>query len=236
MDAHDGVREQHGKLAKDPNLSPIGRLDKSREFVAKTTAKQIANSRKIASDKRAANAKTLQSIKPKSPDKTDTASAMVRMDLRNMLRAMPASKRMAYASGERVDPRILEAIFEAPAVASGLDDESYGRLMQESIKRAHPEALAEVKMAEETVELLEAAVGLTFSAAKNIGEFPSDAVLEKFIESNAPTTPATADPSDDPIKLLNSLGPTADWQKESDETHERILAEARAELAASGVI
>jgi hypothetical protein len=156
------------------------------------------------------------------------------MDLRNMLRAMPAAKRLAYASGEHVDPRILEAIFEAPAVASGLDDEGYRQLMQLSIERAHPQTLAEVKIVEETVELLEAAVGMTFNAAKTIAEFPSDATFEKFIETTAPAA-APADPGDPNADLLKQLGQITkneDWQKESDEIHARILAEARAELAA----
>jgi len=84
------------------------------------------------------------------------------------------------------------------------------------------------------LDVLNAAVGMTCLAAKNIGEFPSDAVLEKFIESNAPTTPGASDPSDPNADLLKQLGQitkTEDWQKESDETHARILAEARAELA-----
>jgi hypothetical protein len=82
--------------------------------------------------------------------------------------------------------------------------------------------------------VLNAATGMTLLAAKNIGEFPSDAVLEKFIATSAPTT-STAVDSNDLTHLLNGIGKlesTSDWQKRSDEFHERMLAEARAEIAA----
>jgi len=73
---------------------------------------------------------------------------------------------------------------------------------------------------------------MALSAAKSVSEFPSESLFEDFI-GKAPA--AAADPAD-PLKQLNSLGPPPASSETSDEIHARLLAEARAELTALGLL
>ena len=68
----------------------------------------------------------------------------------------------------------------------------------------------------------DATVGIVFGTAKSAAEFPSDKVFSDFIDRAAPPV--------DPV--LPQVESVPDWQKRSDEFHARMLAEARAEIAA----
>jgi hypothetical protein len=141
---------------------------------------------------------------------------------------------MALVMSNNPDPNVVAAILEAPGFLSGVTDEQRDRMLQTIIERDHPKELAAIAQAEEALTVLEAGIGMAHLAAKSVSEFPSDRVFEDFIGKDAPA-PAPADPNDPNADLLAQLGKiakTGDWQKESDEFHARLLAEARKDLAA----
>jgi hypothetical protein len=151
-----------------------------------------------------------------------------------MVRGLSASARIALLLSPNPDPTLVQAVLEAPSFSSGVTDDIRARMLQAIIERDHPQELKAIAQAEDAVQVLEAAIGMAHLAAKSVSEFPSERVFEDFINANAPASAGTTDPSDPNADLLKQLGKIAksDWQKQSDETHERILAEARAELAA----
>jgi len=231
LNAHDAVREKHATLAKNPNLSQIDRLDDVRTFISKSTAPVIHRARAAANSMRQDLVKQRARLQPAAPDPNNVSAAVLRSEMRTMVRGLSTSARTALLLSPNPDPTLVQAVLEAPSFSSGVTEEIRARMLQAIIERDHPKELEAIAQAEEALEVLEAATGMAQLAAKSVSEFPSERVFEDFINKSAPAV-AAADPNDDPMKLLNGLGPAPDWKKQSDETHARILAEARAELAA----
>jgi hypothetical protein len=157
-------------------------------------------------------------------------------EYRTALRSMSPKDQKALLFSDPPNLQVLQACLGAPAALSGVAEDVLAKAVERYVAITHPAELAAIAEDEESLDVLNAAVGMTCLAAKNIGEFSSDALLEKFIDASAPGTRA-ADSSDANAELLKQLGqlviePEGDRQKWSDEFHEQLLAEAHAEIAA----
>ncbi len=229
---YTSVRAKRETLAKNPNLSPVGIVDESRKFIQTDTSKRIALARSTAASFQKQIATRKASTLPPRPSAADAA---LMPEYRTALRGMSPAQQRALLFSDPPNLHVLQAAMGAPAALSGVAEDILAKAVERYVAITHPTELAAIAEDEESLNVLNAAVGMTCLAAKNIGEFPSDAVLEKFIETAAPAATGATDQNDSSADLLKQLGQitkTEDWQKESDERHARFLAEARAELAA----
>jgi hypothetical protein len=218
---HDDVRERVGKIGQNKNLSPLGRLDEVRASILKATAPIIHRSRAVAKSTRDDLATWRTRLLPPKPDPKDAAGAAMRAEMRSYVRGLSLSARTAYFVQNDPDGALIQAVLEAPSFLSGISEELRTRMVDAYVNRTHPKDLAQIAQAEEAIELLDAATGVTFNAAKTASEFPSDQMFSDFVDKAAP--PATKPPLASPPTTPTST---------SDELYERLLAEGRAEIAA----
>jgi hypothetical protein len=230
LNAQDAVRDRHATLAKNQHLSPIGRLDDVRSFVAKSTAPAIHGARAAAKSMRDDLIKQKASLQPAAPDPSNVSAAVLRSEMRTMLRGLSTSARTALLVSQNPDPTLVQAVLEAPSFSSGISDDVRARLLEFIVNRDHPKELEAIAQAEEAVEVLEAATGMTYLAAKLVSDFPSEKVLNDFIDANAPAMRSAADLGDS--DLLKQLGDVVRSRVPDNRTERDFLAEARAELAA----
>jgi hypothetical protein len=222
LKAHDDIRERATEVSKNANLSPLGRLDDVRGFISKTTAPAIQRSRRVAKSTRDDLAAWRARLRPKPIDPKDLTSAAMASEMRTYLRSLSKIGAASLLTSQDADPALIQAVLQAPSFLSGINDELRQRVLDNYVNRTHSNDLAQIAQTEEAVELLEAAVGIVFGTAKSAAEFPSDKVFSDFIDRAAPPV--------DPV--LPRVESVPDWQKRSDDFHARILAEARAEIAA----
>ncbi|TGP27359.1 hypothetical protein EN875_034020 [Mesorhizobium sp. M2D.F.Ca.ET.232.01.1.1] len=111
---------------------------------------------------------------PRQHDKTDVAGAMLRAEMRSMLREM--LKGTSEDVGDRLRlimgmPEFLEAAFEGPARLSGLTEEFRAELEQRMIAEKHGAAIEAIDGAKEAIELTQAAIEMAIGAVKTAGDF-----------------------------------------------------------------
>lgn len=125
------------EVGKDAKLSPIGRVDAVRKAAKEAAAKlRDAEARAAAelADLRADHAKLTQM----PADKADLARAVLRMEIRQWLRAMPAGERIVTLTGENADPAILDAALSGPPALAGLTPETVDTVRARYIEKVHP--------------------------------------------------------------------------------------------------
>jgi hypothetical protein len=223
--AYTDVRAKRETLAKNANLSPVGIVDESRKYIATNTAKRIALVRStVANFQKEIAARKARTLPP-SPTAADAA---LMPEFRTALRSMSLKDQHKLLFSDPLNVQVLQACLGAPAALSGVAEDVLAKAVERYVAITHPAELAAIAEDEESLAVLNAAVGMTCLAAKSIGEFPTDAVLEEFIETNAPTVRAPADPTM-MVFSAPTLPPVS--QKTSEELQADALAYGRAEVA-----
>jgi hypothetical protein len=227
LTGYTDVRAKREALKQNANLSPVGIVDESRKYIATNTAKRIALARStaasFANDIAAKRARTL-------PPKPTAADAALMPEFRTALRSMSAKDQNKLLFSDPPNLQILQACLGAPAALSGVAEDTLAKAVERYVLAKHPAELASIAEDEESLAVLNAATGMTLLAAKSIGEFPTDAVLEKFIETSVPKVVPAADPSD-LMQQLSNLGPTPP-QKTPEEIQADAMAWGREQVAA----
>lgn len=208
-----------GALAKDPNLTDVGRRAKAAEWVKNEAAKETAQALRAIRTARAEMARKMDSAKPFQVDKTDAAAAMVRSEMRRELKTMEPSKRAAMLAMAQAEPdkhpELVAAILEAPLVLSGVSQATRDLMMEKAVELTNPglrEEIEELTAAIETTERalqvataeIANAAGMQFSevmghavsAANQAEELKVAAVLpngERMYYAGASTPPSNAD-------------------------------------------
>ena len=202
LGAYTAVRGKRETLAKNPNLSPVGVVDEARRYIQSDTAKEISLARSTATvfEKQIAARKAAT-----LPPKPSAADAALMTEWRTVLRSMSPAQQKALLFSDPPNVQVLQAAVGAPAALSGIAAETLAKALEHYTTVTHPAELAAIAEQQEALDVLNAAAQMTLLAAKTIGEFPSEAVLEKFIESSAPAVPML-DPNDPNAELLQQLG------------------------------
>src|SRR4051794_3550073 len=105
--AEDEFRAHHDKVAKNQHLSPIGRQDAMKTFVGEK-AHELHRARKAVDVARAKLADRRAKLLPPPPDKTDVAAAVLRSEMRQMLKGVKnAGERMRMLLAPDADPTLL---------------------------------------------------------------------------------------------------------------------------------
>jgi hypothetical protein len=159
-------------------------------------------------------------------DRTDVAAALLRGEMRTLLRNMSQGEQVAAITQ---NSHFRAAAFEGPATLSGLSEDTRSELKRRIGLEEHPHEAAQLEEAEEAVAVANAAIGMVAGALQTSGGFEgnnqafenwmtsSSADVEREIaaeKSKSDTQPTVASPFDEQLK--------ADIRSDID----RIFAEA----------
>lgn len=180
-DTIDALTSKAREISRDEKLTRLGQRDATREHI-RTVAPAIATARKALelfgkkiSDKRA-------KLNPKGiADKTDVASAVLRSDMRKMLRDYPMGKRMQIVLAPDADRTMIDAILEAPDALSGIDPETRVLIVERAIERDHPGQLAEIETWKSAEAVLHASVSALVNSTNTVGEFSTTVERDAFL-------------------------------------------------------
>ncbi|MBN8963030.1 MAG: hypothetical protein J0H71_18000 [Rhizobiales bacterium] len=178
---HRTVREKHAEIANNPNLSSLGRKDAMRAFVA-DHAHEFVRVRKAVESVQEKIAAQRAKLVPPAPDTADVAAAVLRSEMRTMLRAMKPAERAKFLLASDADPTMLAAVLEAPNVASGIEVDTRQRVFDRVVEATHPGEAARLDTAERAAELLRAAARVTFDTGSAAADFPDTATFSKAVD------------------------------------------------------
>jgi hypothetical protein len=151
-------------------------------------AHEVVRIRKTVDTMRAKLGERRARLLPAKADPANVASAVMRMEMRTMLRGLKNP-------GERLklllaDPSMTEAALEAPDSMSGINAQMRDLITTNVIERNHAGALAQIEKAEEAIELVDVAARVLGNTSRDAAEFPSDDVFSKFVETSVGATGA----------------------------------------------
>ena len=115
----EALANKKAELAKDPRLSDVGRTEQLREIAA-LHAPTLGKAARALDKARAANQKKLAALAPVIEDPDNVAKAIVKMEIRSVMRSKTPAEVMALASAENAHRWVIESIIEAPQLLHGL--------------------------------------------------------------------------------------------------------------------
>lgn len=178
---HDDISAHHIKISGSQNLTPVGRQDAMRKYVTEH-AHELHRARKSVETMRAKLSERRAKLQPLPPDPKDLSAAILRSEMRTMLRGMNSGQRMSLVLSANTNQTLVHAVLEAPNFASGVNDQARELLTVAAVEKAHPGALAEIERIEEAIEVVNAAVRIAFDKARAAAEFRDERVLTDFVE------------------------------------------------------
>jgi hypothetical protein len=155
----EDITAQRERLSADANLTAAGKKAALRSFVEQQMLKGLKEAEtglaKAAADVAAKRA----AIGAPSIDRSDIAGALLRQEIRSVLRQQPAGAALALVAGSK-DPRVLDAVLEAPAELSGLSAGELAVVEDRLVAARHPEEFAQIEEDEEAIALARSALDL----------------------------------------------------------------------------
>lgn len=170
------------EIGKDEKLSPVGRTDAVRKAAKEAAAKlRDAEARAAAelADLRADHAKLTQMPN----DKADLARAVLRMEIRQWLRAMPAGERIVTLTGENADPAILDAALSGPPALAGLTPETVDTVRARYIEIVHPGEAGNLSGGLEASEFATAAIAIAKADLQRAAAFARPDEFARWYEA-----------------------------------------------------
>jgi valyl-tRNA synthetase len=228
--------EQKAALAKDPNLTDVGRQAKAREWAENEVTKEASQAVRAIRNARAEMKRKMEAAKPLQIDRTDAAAAVVRSELRQALKTMPAEERSALLAGAMANPEkhpeLVAAVVEAPIVLSGVAQATRDTLVEKSLEAANPglrETLEELTAAIETTERALKVAGAQIAETAGM----SAAEVLSLIESAAgqPQELAVAGTLPTGEKIYYGGLPNADRIAEISADMDRLIADMKGKAA-----
>lgn len=203
LKAVDDIAALKAKINSDHNLSDSGKAAKFSNDAA-SFAGPIAKARR-------ATAALAKSIGDQRAALIPSKKSDLDVEIRAFLRGKPLGEIVGLVNAE---PSFLTAVLQAPAALSGINNDVRDQLLKAYLNQHAAPQLADIAEQEEALELHRVAIDVASGAlATAVG-----VKLEKFeewLQEKAPQAQPVSTP-----------------QQQSDENYERILAEARAEIAA----
>jgi hypothetical protein len=189
LSAHEKITKKAVEVAKDPHRTALGKQDVLRKFVAEH-AHEVTRARKTVDIMRAKTVARKKNLMPPTPDPTNAASAVLRAEMRTMLRALKHGERMNLLLAPDADPLFLESVLETNNAMSGITDQVRDLVATSLIERRQPGAIAALEKIDEAIELVDVAAKVLFMTGTKAGDFPSDAVFLRFVETSVGGTGA----------------------------------------------
>jgi hypothetical protein len=147
---------QRARLDADNHLTAAGRSAKLTDSLTKQFARDMRDAR-APIEAAAKDVERLRgNIKPTAVDRTDVVAAMERAEIRAFIRGLPSGDKIA-ALLKQADPKILDAVLDAPAALSGVPEEHYARAKTAREEQLHGPQLREIDALKAVVDEANAA-------------------------------------------------------------------------------
>lgn len=190
FDLIESINKKRADVNSDKRLSDVGRAGEIQAFAA-TKASTLVKARTAVSAAKEALQKQRVELAPAVKDKKDIARALLRQEVRSLMRSKTASDAEIFALASD-DPVIMEAIFEVPSVISNLTDRQRDNALNVFLDRNASQQVAVIGEQNDAIELLEVAVrAAEESLSTAAGVAP--AVFGKWLEENAPAEAKAVD-------------------------------------------
>jgi hypothetical protein len=183
MGAYEKLANDRAKVNSDPNLSDAGKRSKLLDG-AKADMHEVVRARKLADAAKANGAKRRERLQPPAIDKTDSAAATVRGQIRLKLENMGKVERKVFLSTTN-DPAYFQAVLEAPSELSGVDAETRAMVHARAVDAANPGALQRLEQTGEAVQLLDVAARVLNEHFAEAVELPPNA-MDEFVRGVIP--------------------------------------------------
>lgn len=159
----ESLPAHRAKISGPGTLSPKGLSESVRALAADKVVPVLARSKWEA--QKAANGikNQMLALAVPKPDKTDVAGAMVRGEIRAMLRGLDHGERVRLVM---TDPEFLVAAFEGPASLSGLTTEVRADLERRMIEEKHGPAIEAMNETQEAIAVATAAIEMAVNTVK----------------------------------------------------------------------
>lgn len=224
---------KRAELAKDANLSPVGRATQMKDFGAKEVVPTIARATNaIAAYERHLDSRR-KALLPSVKDPTNVAAALLRSEFRAHIASKPT---MLFEKD--VDPRLLEAAAEVPPTMIGLTADQYGKVMDMYVERTHGTNAAAITQEAEALNLTRVVVKVAADALRK-EVMPSVAdpkVFHEWVSEAATAAGIKSDDGDAEIAALSVAAIKEDAKKLTLADRvglvDALLAQNHAEVAA----
>lgn len=142
--AREKLAQRKSQLASDGRYTDEGRRDRLKEFVENETLPHLGRLRTRILEPRAeqltGKRSALSAVDPIDP--ADSATAILHMETRAWLRALPEKERSRAARAG--DPMVTQAILAAPEGLSGVSPRVRAYLEKQEMEKRHGDDLAEL--------------------------------------------------------------------------------------------
>jgi hypothetical protein len=187
LDLADILSAKRAEIDADKTLSDIGRTQKLAAFAA-AEAPRVAKAMNAVTAAKDAVRKQRLALTPAVKDPNNLANAMLRQEVRAMLRGKSDVDAFALAMAPGTDSLIIEAIFEAPTVLSNISPAHRDRLLTVVVERTAGPQLAALAEQDKAVELLETAVRASTDELCEAAGVQRP-MFDKWIAETAPVDP-----------------------------------------------
>lgn len=182
------VRAQHAKIAKNDKLTEVGKRDAMRKFVGEHLAGKLRRAERAVAAMRTKVTEHRAALQPAAPDRNDVAAAVLRSEMRTLLRNLSPGERLQRLTGPNADPTLQAAVLEAPGFMSGTTEADRQMILNAVIERTHPGELARLEEFDEAIEHVNAAFGVALVEIRSTAEFPNERMLQDFVAEAVPDT------------------------------------------------
>lgn len=136
-------------------------------------------------------------------DRADVSAAVLRSEMRQMLRGMKPLERVQLLLSEGCDSRMLAAVLEAPNISSGITEDVRAKVQHAAIENAHPGAADKLDDYDEAAALLDAAYQMARLTVHRACDFPSEKITGDFLDAAVPAVDKT---KHDPAGAFQDFG------------------------------
>lgn len=175
-------------IATDPRLSEAAKAEDLRSYAA-SEARTVAKAQRAYSKAVEKLTERKLAMTPSVGDKTNIAAALLRGELRALMRTKSPGDQARILFDRYADPTLLEAVFEAPCELSGIDPDMRGKVLDAIVER-HPGS-ATLGLEGEALAVLDAAIRMAEGDLQSAAQLTPHQ-FESWFEEATKQTPADA--------------------------------------------
>lgn len=165
-------------------LSVSGVNQELRARLSKIVVPELRRIQRLVQDRTADMKRERLALARPQVDPADTASALLRQEVRAFLRGLNDNERLVVLTGT-ADSVMQEAVLGAPAILSGLTPDGRAQVEKCYMQAQHGAALAVLEQREEALTLLRTAVGVAVGQVQHHAGLAPDIFAEWFAEVGA---------------------------------------------------
>lgn len=176
---------ERDRLAKNLDLSDTGRLASLRKFAEKEVVPHVAKAIRAIDQNETHLQRRRMSLLPTVKDPTNVAAAILRSEMRGHIAAMKPGDRIGLLTAPDTDPRLLEAVVEAPISMTGMTKAENELILKLVTERTHGPAAAAIEEEAEALVLVRAMTQIATNDLAKAAQLPHTKSFTEWLEATA---------------------------------------------------